>query len=115
MERINRDLEARRKAAEIIGISESANKEELKAAYKKAALKHHPDRNGNTPEADRYFKLVRWAYEFLAYDAPNDPPPEELESFLHETAQANGEEKYNTDNQWGRLLWWKDRFFSEGE
>jgi len=75
--RINRDLEARRETAEILGVSELANKEELKTAYKKATLKHHPDRNGNTPEADRYF-LMRRAYEFLAHDALNEPPSEEL-------------------------------------
>ena len=35
---------------DILNISKTASKEEIKKAYRKASLKHHPDRGGNTEE-----------------------------------------------------------------
>lgn len=46
----------------ILGIERSADDEAIKKAYKKAALKWHPDRNpGKTEEASKKFKEVRFA------------------------------------------------------
>ena len=43
----------------ILGIDRNANEDDIKKAYKKAALKWHPDRNtGNTEEASTKFKEV---------------------------------------------------------
>jgi DnaJ family protein B protein 4 len=51
----------------ILGVSKSADDEELKKAYRKAALKWHPDRNPNDKdEADRKFKDINEAYEVLS-------------------------------------------------
>ena len=52
----------------ILGISKSATKDELKATYRKLALKYHPDRNPNNKEAEEKFKEVAHAYETLSDD-----------------------------------------------
>lgn len=49
---------------EILGIEQNANKEDIKKAYKKKALVHHPDRGGDEEE----FKKVAKAYEILSDD-----------------------------------------------
>jgi DnaJ homolog subfamily B member 4 len=42
----------------LLGIDRSANDDEIKKAYKKMALKWHPDRNGGSEEASQKFKQV---------------------------------------------------------
>ena len=50
---------------ETLGISKSASEQEIKTAYRRAALKWHPDRN-KTAEANNKFKEVTKAYEVLS-------------------------------------------------
>ncbi len=50
----------------ILGVPSSATQQEIKAAYKKAALKYHPDRNPNSPWAEERFKQVNTAYQILS-------------------------------------------------
>jgi DnaJ-class molecular chaperone len=49
----------------ILGISSSASDEDIKKAYKKLALKWHPDRNNNSSESAEMFKQIGKAYEVL--------------------------------------------------
>jgi len=51
---------------EILGISKSANAAEIKKAYRKKALEHHPDKNPGDAAAEEKFKLAAEAYEVLS-------------------------------------------------
>jgi|SRR3989344_310363 len=52
----------------ILGINKSSSKEEIKKAYKKLAMQHHPDRNPGNKEAEEKFKKVSEAYAVLSDD-----------------------------------------------
>lgn len=51
---------------EVLGISKSASKDEIKKAYRKLALKYHPDRNPDNKQAEDKFKEAAEAYEVLS-------------------------------------------------
>jgi molecular chaperone DnaJ len=56
---------AKRDYYEILGVGKSASADELKKAYRKLAMKYHPDRNPDDKEAERKFKEAAEAYEVL--------------------------------------------------
>ncbi len=56
---------AKRDYYEVLGVSKSAEADEIKKAYKRLAMKHHPDRNEGDAEAEKKFKEAREAYEVL--------------------------------------------------
>ena len=51
---------------EILGLNRDASEEEIKKAYRKLAMKHHPDRNPDNPKAEDHFKEAKEAYEILS-------------------------------------------------
>lgn len=51
---------------DILGVQKSASQEEIKKAYRKVALKYHPDRNPDNKEAEEKFKEAAEAYEVLS-------------------------------------------------
>jgi len=107
MERISRDLEARRMACKVLDVDEMADKGELKKAYRRASLKFHPDHNPNDSEAHKKFVLIKCAYELLTEDKPCEELLEEIKSW----SGVPEDDKYKLNNLWGHFLWWREKFF----
>jgi len=53
---------------EVLGVNRDASEEDIKKAYRKLAMKHHPDRNPDNPKAEEQFKEAKEAYETLSDD-----------------------------------------------
>src|SRR6266852_1535 len=51
---------------EILNVSRSVNEQELKSAYRRLAVQHHPDKNQGAPEAEEKFKEAAEAYAVLS-------------------------------------------------
>ena len=57
---------AKRDYYEVLGVNRDASEEDVKKAYRKLAMKHHPDRNPDNPKAEERFKEAKEAYEILS-------------------------------------------------
>jgi molecular chaperone DnaJ len=57
---------AKRDYYEVLGVNRDAPEDDIKKAYRKLAMKHHPDRNPDNPKAEEHFKEAKEAYEALS-------------------------------------------------
>lgn len=71
---------------EVLGVSRGATKEEIKKAYRKQALKYHPDKNPGDKKAEELFKEAAEAYEVLS----NDEKRARYDQFGHEGVKGMG-------------------------
>ncbi len=74
---------------EVLGVSKTASKEEIKDAYRKLALQYHPDRN-KAPEAEERFKEISEAYAVLS--------DEEKRAQYDQLGHAGFDQRYTTED-----------------
>lgn len=71
---------------QVLGVERTAGKEEIKKAYRKLAIKYHPDRNPDNKDAEEKFKEAAEAYEVLS-----DPEKKQkYDQFGHEGVRSSG-------------------------
>ena len=80
---------AKRDYYEVLGVSKTATADELKKAYRKLAMKYHPDRNKGNAEAEEKFKEVNEAYSVLS-DETKRSQYDQLGPDAFEQAQQGG-------------------------
>ena len=59
---------AKRDYYEVLGVEKTSGKDDIKKAYRKLAIKYHPDKNAGNAEAEEKFKEATEAYEVLSDD-----------------------------------------------
>ena len=69
----------------ILGVPRSATAEELKKAYRKLAMQHHPDKNPGDKKSEERFKEISEAYDVLS----DDKKRQNYDQFGHADAAGN--------------------------
>ena len=77
---------AKRDFYDILGVTRSSSADEIKKAYRKLAIKYHPDKNPGDKEAEEKFKEAAEAYEILS----NPEKKQRYDQFGHAGTSASG-------------------------
>lgn len=90
---------------EVLGVSRSAQEQEIKKAYRQMALKFHPDKNPGNKEAEEKFKEAAEAYEVLS----SPEKRQRYDQFGHQGVGGAGQGGYNMNmddifNQFGDIF-----------
>jgi len=101
------EIKAREAACKVLGVGIDAGPEALKAAYRSAVMKFHPDRNPGDSDAERKFILVKCAYELLDKGEPCGLLLSEIGSW----PEFPGKIRNTIDDQYEYFIWWKNIFF----
>lgn len=71
---------------EVLGITKTADEREIKKAYKRLAMKYHPDRNQSDKQAESKFKEIKEAYEILS----DEQKRAMYDQYGHDAFEQNG-------------------------
>ena len=87
-------MSSRRDYYEILEVSRDANEDEIKRSYRKLAMKYHPDRNPDNPEAEAKFKEAAEAYEVLR----DQQKRARYDQFGHDGLNASGFQGFSSSD-----------------
>lgn len=80
---------------EVLGVSKNADEKEIKKAYRREAMKHHPDRNPDDPQAEGKFKEASEAYEVLADERKRSAYDQYGHAGVDQTMGGGGSENFS--------------------
>ncbi len=98
---------------EILGVAKTASQSEIKSAYRKLAVKYHPDKNPGDKAAEEKFKKITAAYDVLS----DETKRRQYDSYgSYATSDAYGSQNtgaygsYNWGNGWGQQGTWQNQW-----
>ncbi len=74
----------------ILGVNKNATADEIKAAYRQLAKRHHPDKNPGDQSAEERFKLINESHDVLSH---------EITRHIYDSYQATRQHETNIANQ----------------
>ncbi len=103
---------AKRDYYEVLSVNRDADEEAIKKAYRRLAMKHHPDRNPDNPKAEELFKEAKEAYEVLTdankRDSRASPTHSAISSAISSTRRAAAAPRYTAGPTCGTT--WRSRW-----
>lgn len=102
---------------DILGIPKTASQDEIKKAYRKLAVKYHPDKNPGNKEAENKFKEISEAYDVLSDEKRKATYDRFGEDGLKNSGNSSGTHSYQNYSDIFRDFFgkgWDDAFFSRG-